>query len=87
LPPWAKAVLASPSEIELSLAASPAFDMKFPNNMGFIRLSGVGFNRSHTQAVFYIDHFCGLCGSGDYVLMEKVKGRWIVRNMRSLWIS
>jgi hypothetical protein len=35
---------------------------------------GVGFNPSRTQAVFYIDHFCGLCGGGRYVLMEKIYG-------------
>lgn len=38
---------------------------KFPRNMGLVALSGVGFNPSRSQAVFYIDHFCGLCGVVD----------------------
>src|SRR5882762_6743744 len=38
---------------------SPEFQRKFPRNLGLITLSGVGFNARRTQAVFYIDHFCG----------------------------
>lgn len=44
---------------------SPEFQRKFPRNMGLVALSGVGFNPSRSQAVFYIDHFCGLCGVVD----------------------
>jgi hypothetical protein len=36
-------------------------------------------NPSKTQAVFYINHFCGLCGGGRYVFMEKIGGAWRVR--------
>jgi hypothetical protein len=43
---------------------SPEFQKKFPRNLGLIIVSGVGFNVRRTQAVFYIDHFCGLCGGG-----------------------
>jgi len=66
---------------------SPEFQKKFPHNLGFIALSGVGFNPTRTQAVFYIDHFCGLCGGGRYVLMVKVKGAWLVRDEHYTWIS
>jgi len=66
---------------------SPEFQKKFPHNLGFIVLSGVGFNPTRTQAVFYIDHFCGLCGGGRYVLMEKVNGAWLVRGEHYTWIS
>jgi hypothetical protein len=55
--------------------------------MGLIVLSGVGFNPSHSQAMFYIDHFCGLCGGGRYVLLEKVDGVWHVRDEHYVWIS
>jgi hypothetical protein len=55
--------------------------------MGLIILSGVGFNPARTQAVFYIDHFCGLCGGGRYVLMEKINGSWRVRGEHYIWIS
>jgi len=55
--------------------------------MGLVVLSGVGFNLSQSQAVFYINHFCGLCGGGRYVLMEKVDGVWRVRDEHYVWIS
>ena len=67
--------------------SSPSFQEKFPSNMGLVVLSGVGFNPSKTQAVFYINHFCGLCGSGRYVLMEKIGGAWRVRDEHYTWIS
>jgi hypothetical protein len=66
---------------------SPDFQKKFPRNLGLISLSGVGFNAHRTQAVFYIDHFCGLCGGGRYVLMEKLDGFWRVRDEHYTWIS
>lgn len=67
--------------------SSPEFQSRFPRNMGLVVLSGVGFNPSQSQAVFYINHFCGLCGGGRYVLMEKVRGAWHVRNEHYVWIS
>ena len=79
-----RATVAIASEFDYN---SRGFQEKFPHNLGFIALSGVGFNPSHTQAVFYIDHFCGLCGGGRYVLMEKVKGFWRVQDEHYTWIS
>jgi hypothetical protein len=66
---------------------SPDFRMKYPNIMGLVRLSGVGFDTGHVQAVFYIDHLCGLCGGGRYVLMEKINGSWRVKDEPYTWIS
>ena len=66
---------------------SPEFQKKFPRNVGLIALSGVGFNPSQSQAVFYVDHFCGLCGGGRYVLMQKVSGVWHVQDEHYIWIS
>jgi hypothetical protein len=82
LPGRARVALTSKSDY-----GSSEFQKEFPHNLGFIVLSGVGFNPSRTQAVFYIDHFCGLCGGGRYVLMEKVDGTWRVRDEHSTWIS
>jgi hypothetical protein len=81
-----------PSRATLTLASapdisSPGFQQRFPNNMAYIVVSGVGFNPSQTQAVFYIDHFCGLCGGGRYVLMDWVKGVWQVQGEHHTWIS
>jgi hypothetical protein len=82
LPSRAKVALTPQSDY-----GSPEFQKKFPDNLGFVALSGVGFNPSRTQAVFYIDHFCGLCGGGRYVLMEKIDGGWRVRGEHYTWIS
>lgn len=82
LPPRATACVTSEGEY-----GSPAFQEKFPRNMGLVTLSGAGFNLSRTQAVFYINHFCGLCGGGRYVLMEKVNGAWRVKDEHYTWIS
>jgi hypothetical protein len=78
---------AAVSVIAESEYSSPAFQEKFPRNMGLVVLSGVGFNPSKTQAVFYINHFCGLCGGGRYVLMEKISGNWRVKDEHYTWIS
>jgi hypothetical protein len=82
LPSRATVAFASQSDY-----GSPEFQKRFPHNLGFIVLSGVGFNPARTQAVFYIDHFCGLCGGGRYVLMEKVNGAWLVRDEHYTWSS
>jgi hypothetical protein len=82
LPHFAAFVLTSESD-----SFSPEFQKKFPHHQGRIVLSGVGFNRNHTQAVFYIDHFCGLCGGGRYVLMAKIGGAWRVQDEHWTWIS
>ena len=82
LPRFATLALASRSDY-----FSPEFQKEFPHNQGLIALSGVGFNRTRTQAVFYVDHFCGLCGGGRYVLMAKVDGAWHVQEEHSTWIS
>jgi hypothetical protein len=82
LPRFATLALASGSDY-----FSPEFQKEFPHNQGLIVLSGVGFNRTRTQAVFYMDHFCGLCGGGRYVLMAKVEGAWHVQYEHSTWIS
>jgi hypothetical protein len=66
---------------------SPEFQTHFPHNQGIIVFSGVGFNRDRTQAVFYVDHFCGLCGGGGYVLMGKIDGAWRVEDEHSTWVS
>jgi len=71
LPSRGELALVSHSRIQSLRYCSSEFQKEFPRNMGFITLSGVGFNLNHIQGVFYIDHFCGLCGGGRYVLMEK----------------
>jgi hypothetical protein len=50
---------------------------KVKGDYGYLALSRVGFNRNGTQALFHVDHFCGLCGGSGYVLMKKnIFGTW-----------
>jgi hypothetical protein len=87
VPNRASVVFAFRHDIELLQHDPAEFEKRFPHNLGYIAMSGVGFNPSRTQAVFYIDHFCGLCGGGRYVLMETVNGEWAVRDEHWTWIS
>jgi len=64
------------------------FEAKFPNNLGYFVVSHVGLNLTKTEALVYVDHFCGgLCGSGDYVLMRKINGMWHIVDRHNTWVS
>jgi len=64
------------------------FYKRFPNSVGYVSLSRVGFNLSHDQAFLYVALGCGnLCGSGYYVLVAKDKGAWSVKHTDPLWVS
>lgn len=63
------------------------FQARFPNNLGYVAVSRAGLNLSKTEAIFYIDHFCGLCGGGRFVLMRKVNGSWQTVEEHYTWIS
>jgi hypothetical protein len=64
------------------------FEARFPNNLGFFVVSRVGLNLNRTEALLYIERFCGgLCGGGEYVLMRKVDGVWHVVDRHGTWVS
>ena len=64
------------------------FYKKYPNSPGLAFFSKVGFNDRHDQAFVYVGRACGgLCGSGEYVLLNKVNDEWVVRNEQGLWVS
>lgn len=54
---------------------------------GMITFSKVIFNHDATQAVFYTEHLCGLCGGGEFVAMEKRGDRWVVVDEEYTWVS
>jgi hypothetical protein len=61
---------------------------KYPNSAGVLSLSRVGFNSDGNQAAFYIANSCGgLCGSGYFVIMEKVNSNWKVVQEIQVWVS
>ena len=54
---------------------------KARSDYGVVVFSQVGFSTTRSQALFHIDHFCGLCGGSGYVLMKKsIFGRWKIQN-------
>jgi len=64
------------------------FYKKYPNSPGLVFFSKVGFNDRHDQAFVYVGRSCGgLCGAGEYVLLNKVSGEWVVRAEQNLWVS
>jgi hypothetical protein len=85
LPSGARAVFVNRSDLGTKTGD---FEARFPNNFGFFVVSHVGMNLNKTEALLYVDHFCGgLCGSGDYVLMRKVNGVWHVVERHTTWVS
>jgi len=85
LPSGARAVFIDPSDLG---AKTSDFEARFPNNLGYFVVSHLGLNLNKTEALLYVDHFCGgLCGGGDYVLMRKVNGVWNIVDRRGTWVS
>jgi hypothetical protein len=72
---------------EMKLYPSEAFSAWFPSNYGALTFSRVAFNRDLTEAFFYTEHLCGMCGEGKFVYMQKVGGKWVVVDTATTWIS
>src|SRR5262245_38260710 len=65
-----------------------AFRNRFGGAWGIIRLSRVGFSGDHNRALLSVSGSCGpLCGSGDFVLLQKRDGEWRVVARVMAWIS
>ena len=75
------------TEGELRLYPSEAFVERFPHSYGALTFSRVAFNRDLTEAFFYTEHLCGLCGAGRFVYMRKIAGKWTVVGAALTWIS
>ena len=85
LPNGARAVFVNPSDLGTKTSD---FEARFPNNLGYFVVSHVGLNLNKTEALLYVDHFCGgLCGGGEYVLMRKVNGVWHIVDHHGTWVS
>ena len=64
------------------------FNKIYPKANGIINFSRVGFNRDKTQALVYRGFGCGwLCGQGDFIVLRKVDGKWIIEQEIGLWVS
>jgi hypothetical protein len=54
---------------------------------GMMTFSHVTFNHDATRATFYMEHLCGMCGEGAYIVLEKQDGLWHVTDGAGTWIS
>jgi hypothetical protein len=75
------------TEQEMKLYPSEAFFARFPSSYGALTFSRVAFNRDLTEAFFYTEHLCGLCGEAKFVYMRKTGGKWVVADTASTWVS
>jgi hypothetical protein len=75
------------TEEEMRLFPSEAFVKRFPHSYGVLTFSRVAFTRDLTEALFYTEHLCGLCGEGKFVYMRKTAGKWVVAGTALTWIS
>src|SRR5215471_11863635 len=63
------------------------FYRQFPNSRGIISFSRAGLNSQGDQALVYISRGCGgRCGSGNYLLLVKKNGEWIVQQKFMVWV-
>lgn len=75
------------AENEMKLYPNEAFFVRFPDSYGALTFSRVAFNRDLTEAFFYTEHLCGLCGEGKFVYMRKTAGKWTLADTSETWIS
>jgi hypothetical protein len=64
------------------------FFKKYPNTLGIVLVSRIGFNSDHTEAVVYTSYACGtMCGQGEFARLVKRNGAWTVEDSTVVWIS
>jgi hypothetical protein len=82
--------LVESSELEAVFKSGswPAFYKRFPRSRGILRFSRIGFGEDGSQALFYVSNTCGgLCGVGEYLVMERQDRRWVIAKEIEMWIS
>jgi len=61
---------------------------KYPHSPGYISLSGVGFNKSMTEALVYVELECGsLCAFGRFKFVAKERCRWEIKDSFQFYVS
>ncbi|HCC78197.1 MAG: hypothetical protein A2X25_04660 [Chloroflexi bacterium GWB2_49_20] len=64
------------------------FYNRYPGAPGIMTLSRVGFNKQMDQALVYLgiqSHW--LAGSGNFFLLNKVNGSWVIDEQVMTWVS
>lgn len=55
---------------------------------GYVQLSRVGFNKTLDQAILYVGSVAGpMMGGGNYYLMAKNDGQWVIKEQVLAWVS
>ena len=87
----ARQVVISDDDFKDSFRDGPdwnGFYARYPNSIGYIKLSQVGFNSEHDQAFLYVMKECGnRCGQGYYVFAAKIGSAWSIVFIDGLWIA
>lgn len=61
---------------------------KYPNAKGIIEFSQVGFNKDKTQAILCFGVQSGfLSGYGEFIVLYKENGKWVIKGTVPAWIS
>jgi hypothetical protein len=64
------------------------FHKIYPNAIGILTVSRVGFNKRSDQAIMYLDFVKGeLNAVGRYILLDKVNSKWRIRKILEVWVS
>jgi len=64
------------------------FHQAFPKAAGILSLSRPGYSKNGQVAIVQVSYSCGsLCGSGEYWVLHKVHGKWVVASRSPAWIS
>ena len=64
------------------------FYKTYPKTSGAFSVSRVGFNENHDEAIIYVATQCGgLCGHGEFTLLEKEGAVWRIKQSFPLWES
>lgn len=88
LPGGARAFFFNRSDLRDLGTKTSDSEVRLRESLGFFVVSHIGLNLNKTEALLYVDHFCGgLCGGGEYVLMRKVNGVWHIADRHGTWVS
>jgi hypothetical protein len=68
-----------PEKVGFGEAMWAGFMRKYPGAWGYVMLSKVGFNTSHTEALMTVFQVCGVeCRSNEYVFLRRIGSEWRV---------
>lgn len=66
----------------------PRFFKHNPNTIGVLKLSRIGFNPAHNQALLYLSFSCGFeCGVGKFYVLTREQNNWQISGDYLVWHS